>query len=238
MQIHPEVSDALAAGRPVVALESTIISHGLPRPDNLQIARRIEDAVRAGGAVPATIAIIGGEPHVGLDDAGLHRIATGSEAVKVSVRDLAVLSARGGDGGFGNAHYKTSTNRAPRRAHKGWPGPLSVAASSALARLHREQATTATARPQSAAQLSEGLDLALASRLARPCRGPSMLRRRLDDTSLPPPLLVKTILLRQLRSVHVQPLLVTTTRMRVRRPQQKLLAPMQQSWRRSNTSVV
>jgi len=54
--MHPEVADALAAGRPVVALESTIISHGLPRPDNLRVAREIEDAVRAAGAVPATMA--------------------------------------------------------------------------------------------------------------------------------------------------------------------------------------
>ncbi len=98
MHIHPEVSDALAAGRPVVALESTIISHGLPRPDNLRIAREIEVAVRSGGAVPATIAIIGGEPHVGLDDGALRRIAEGDAVVKVSVRDVAVLAARGGDG--------------------------------------------------------------------------------------------------------------------------------------------
>ncbi|MBS9535553.1 pseudouridine-5'-phosphate glycosidase [Mycobacterium sp. M1] len=97
MRIHPEVTDALAAGRPVVALESTIISHGLPRPDNLRIAREIEGAVRAGGAVPATIAIVAGEVHVGLDDAALHRVATGA-AVKVSVRDVAPLAARGGDG--------------------------------------------------------------------------------------------------------------------------------------------
>ena len=77
--IHPmlrltdEVAEALAAGGPVVALESTIISHGLPRPDNLRIAREIEDAVRAGGAVPATIAVVGGQPHVGLDDEALQR---------------------------------------------------------------------------------------------------------------------------------------------------------------------
>ena len=98
MRIRPEVSDALAAGRPVVALESTIISHGLPRPDNLRVAREIEDAVRSGGAVPATIAIIGGEPHVGLDDDAMRRIAEGTEVVKVSVRDVAVLAARAGDG--------------------------------------------------------------------------------------------------------------------------------------------
>jgi pseudouridine-5'-phosphate glycosidase len=98
VRILPEVSDALAAGRPVVALESTIISHGLPRPDNLRVAREIEDAVRSGGAVPATIAIVGGEPHIGLDDVALHRIAEGDSVVKVSVRDLAVLAAQGGDG--------------------------------------------------------------------------------------------------------------------------------------------
>lgn len=98
MRIHPEVSDALVAGRPVVALESTIISHGLPRPDNLRVAREIEQAVRSGGAVPATIAIVGGEPHIGLDDAALRRIAERDAVVKAGVRDTAVLAARGGDG--------------------------------------------------------------------------------------------------------------------------------------------
>jgi pseudouridylate synthase len=98
VRIHPEVSDALVAGRPVVALESTIISHGLPRPDNLRVAREIEQAVRSGGAVPATIAIVGGEPHIGLDDAALRRIAEGDAVVKAGVRDAAVLAAGGGDG--------------------------------------------------------------------------------------------------------------------------------------------
>src|SRR5690625_5225392 len=98
MRIHPEVADALAAGRAVVALESTIISHGLPRPDNLRIARDIEDAVRAAGAVPATIAVLDGRPHIGLDDDALHRIASGGSALKVSVRDIAMLAAVGADG--------------------------------------------------------------------------------------------------------------------------------------------
>ena len=98
MRVLPEVSEALAAGRPVVALESTIIAHGLPRPDNLRVAREIEAAVRAGGAVPATIAIIDGEPHIGLGDAALRRVAESDAVVKVSVRDVAVLAARGGDG--------------------------------------------------------------------------------------------------------------------------------------------
>ncbi len=98
MRIHPEVADALATGLPVVALESTIISHGLPRPDNLRVARETENAVRAGGAVPATIAVVGGEPHVGLDDAALRHIANGEAVLKAGVRDLAMLAARGGDG--------------------------------------------------------------------------------------------------------------------------------------------
>jgi pseudouridylate synthase len=96
--IHPEVAEALAARRPVVALESTIISHGLPRPDNLPIAREIEGAVRAGGAVPATIAVIDGQPRIGLDDAALERIALDPAVVKVSVRDLATISGYGGVG--------------------------------------------------------------------------------------------------------------------------------------------
>ncbi|MGV0750565.1 pseudouridine-5'-phosphate glycosidase [Mycolicibacter minnesotensis] len=98
MRIHPEVAEALAAGRAVVALESTIISHGLPRPDNLRIARAIEHAVRSAGAVPATIAIVDGQPHIGLDDDALHRIAIGGTAIKVSVREIAMLAAVAGDG--------------------------------------------------------------------------------------------------------------------------------------------
>jgi pseudouridylate synthase len=98
VQVHDEVRDALAAGRPVVALESTIISHGLPRPDNARLAREFEQAVRDGGAVPATIAVIDGEPHIGLDDAALDRLANDDSTVKVSVRELATIAARGGVG--------------------------------------------------------------------------------------------------------------------------------------------
>ena len=96
--VLPEVAEALAAGRPVVALESTIISHGLPRPDNLRVAREIEQAVRRGGAVPATIALVDGQARVGLDDAALERIASSDDVVKVSTRDLAVVAARAGTG--------------------------------------------------------------------------------------------------------------------------------------------
>jgi len=96
--VHPEVADALHEGRPVVALESTIISHGLPRPDNLRIAREIEDEVRAGGAVPATIAVVDGVARNGLDDDALARVAGDPSVVKVSVRDIATVAARGGLG--------------------------------------------------------------------------------------------------------------------------------------------
>jgi pseudouridylate synthase len=98
MRIHPEVADALAHRRPVVALESTIIAHGLPRPDNLRVARELEAAVRERGAVPATIAVLGGEIRVGLDDGELERLASGDDVAKCGVRDLPVVGARGGDG--------------------------------------------------------------------------------------------------------------------------------------------
>ena len=98
LDVHPEVVDALAHGRPVVALESTIISHGLPRPRNLEVAREIERAVRGSGAVPATIAVVDGRARIGLDDEALTIIANDPSVSKVSVRDLAPLAARGGHG--------------------------------------------------------------------------------------------------------------------------------------------
>jgi pseudouridine-5'-phosphate glycosidase len=98
MRLLKEVADALAAGRPVVALESTIIAHGLPRPDNLRVALEIEAAVREHGATPATLAVVGGEVRVGLDEAALEAVATRDDVVKCGVRDLAPLVARGGYG--------------------------------------------------------------------------------------------------------------------------------------------
>jgi pseudouridylate synthase len=98
LQIHPEVEAALEAGQPVVALESTIISHGLPRPDNLRVAREIEESVRLGGAVPATIAVVDGVPRIGLDDDALRTIAEDDTVLKVSVRDLGTLVAKRGHG--------------------------------------------------------------------------------------------------------------------------------------------
>ena len=98
IQLGEEARAALGAGRAVVALESTVISHGLPRPQNLETARRLEQAVREGGAVPATVAVLGGRLCVGLEEAQLARLAEGEGVRKVSRRDLAVAVARGEDG--------------------------------------------------------------------------------------------------------------------------------------------
>jgi pseudouridylate synthase len=98
MRIAPDVAEALAAGRPVVALESTLISHGLPPPRNLDVARQVESAVRAAGALPATIAVVGGEARIGLDETALELVAAGDGVVKCGVRDLAPLAARRGHG--------------------------------------------------------------------------------------------------------------------------------------------
>lgn len=88
-----DVASALAEGRPVVALESTIISHGLPQPRNLQVARELEDIVRKAGAVPATIAVLDGVARIGLDDVELERIATESGLRKLGQRDLPLAAA-------------------------------------------------------------------------------------------------------------------------------------------------
>ncbi|MFO0723634.1 MAG: pseudouridine-5'-phosphate glycosidase [Myxococcota bacterium] len=90
--LHPEVEQALARGAPVVALESTLLAHGIPPGRRAEAATRIEAAVRKHGAVPATIAIIGGVPHVGLDDAARARVIAG-HARKASLRDLAIALA-------------------------------------------------------------------------------------------------------------------------------------------------
>jgi pseudouridine-5'-phosphate glycosidase len=98
VQIADEVKQALDGGKPVVALESTIIAHGLPRPDNLAIAKQIEDTVRRHGATPATIAILAGEVQIGLDETSLEVLASSGEVAKCGVRDLAPVTARGEDG--------------------------------------------------------------------------------------------------------------------------------------------
>ncbi|MEN8671836.1 pseudouridine-5'-phosphate glycosidase [Nocardioides sp.] len=93
-----EVDAALAAGRPVVALESTIISHGMPYPDNVAMALEVEAIVREAGAVPATIAVLGGVPRIGLSPDDLELLASDANVAKVSVRDLPYVVARGAHG--------------------------------------------------------------------------------------------------------------------------------------------
>jgi pseudouridine-5'-phosphate glycosidase len=95
--LSPEVSEALAKGKPVVALESTIISHGLPRPRNLEAAKEFEEILRSSGVVPATIAILDGVPQIGLDARGVDRIAN-EDLVKASVRDIPILAAKKASG--------------------------------------------------------------------------------------------------------------------------------------------
>jgi pseudouridine-5'-phosphate glycosidase len=93
------VARALRDGEPLVALESTIITHGLPRPENIRAAREFEQSVTDRGAVPATIAMLDGVPHVGLEGDELERLAGSEAAVKLSVRDLPVAMAQGTTGG-------------------------------------------------------------------------------------------------------------------------------------------
>jgi pseudouridine-5'-phosphate glycosidase len=92
------VAQALDAGRPVVALESTIVTHGMPWPQNLEVARQVEATVRDCGATPATIAVIEGRLHVGLEDAQLDALAQARQVAKLSRADMAVCMARGGTG--------------------------------------------------------------------------------------------------------------------------------------------
>jgi pseudouridylate synthase len=128
MRYTREVSDALDAGRPVVALESTIISHGLPRPENLEVARAVEEVVREEGATPATIAVVKGMVRIGLDRGGLETIATGDEVVKCSARDLAVVMARRATGATTVAATATLAVRAG----------ISVFATGGIGGVHRE----------------------------------------------------------------------------------------------------
>jgi pseudouridylate synthase len=98
VEIRAEVAEALGVGAPVVALESTLISHGLPRPDNLSVAREAERTVRAEGAVPATVGLVSGRAKVGLEDDDLKLMATAENIPKLSARDLAAATAKGSHG--------------------------------------------------------------------------------------------------------------------------------------------
>src|SRR6476469_203705 len=132
LELTDEVREALDAGAPVGALESTIISHGLPRPHNLRVAREIEAAVRAGGAVPATVAVVDGRVRIGLADDALAAVAGRDDVAKAGVRDLAVVAARGG----GGATTVAAT------AHLAALAGIRVFATGGLGGVHREASTT------------------------------------------------------------------------------------------------
>ncbi len=130
-ELSDEVAEALASGRPVVALESTIISHGMPYPQNRQTALDVEQRVRDAGAVPATIAVIDGAPVAGTTGEQIERLAT-TDAVKASRRDLAMLCARGLTGATTVAATMIIAKRAGIR----------VFATGGIGGVHRDVATT------------------------------------------------------------------------------------------------
>ncbi|MFJ7491295.1 pseudouridine-5'-phosphate glycosidase [Streptomyces sp. NPDC097727] len=130
--LSTEVQAALATHHPVVALESTIIAHGLPRPRNLQVAEELEGLVRSAGAVPATIAVLDGRAHIGLDKAQLERVAADPAMRKLGHRDLAPALATGASGAT------TVSATAFLAAHAG----LRVFATGGLGGVHREWTRT------------------------------------------------------------------------------------------------
>jgi pseudouridine-5'-phosphate glycosidase len=110
--IAPEVERALTLGQPVVALESTVIAHGLPRPINIETARRLEEIVREEGAVPATVAVLQGKLHLGITRAQLEFIGTNTGVRKLSIRDLPIAVAERWDGATTVATTSWIANRA------------------------------------------------------------------------------------------------------------------------------
>lgn len=128
----PEVEIALKKGGPVVALESTIIAHGLPRPSNLQVAREVEEIVRAEGATPATIALIDGRVRIGLDDRSLVELAERDDITKASSRDLPILIAQG----------KSAATTVASTAYLAWRAGISIFATGGLGGVHRGASTS------------------------------------------------------------------------------------------------
>ena len=122
-----EVSAAIAAGTPIVALESTIISHGLPRPSNLLVAQECESIIRARGAVPATIALLDGVVHIGLEASELAAIANRDDISKASSRDLAIIIAQG----------KSAATTVAATAHIAAIAGIKVFATGGLGGVHR-----------------------------------------------------------------------------------------------------
>jgi pseudouridine-5'-phosphate glycosidase len=127
IKLSAEVSAALKAGKPIVALESTIISHGLPRPSNLEVALECERIVRDAGAVPATIALLDGKILVGLERSELEAIANRDDISKASIRDLAIIVAQG----------KSAATTVAATAHIAAMAGIHVFATGGLGGVHR-----------------------------------------------------------------------------------------------------
>jgi pseudouridylate synthase len=132
IEVAPEVAETLEAGGPVVALESTLIAHGLPRPRNAEVARELEAAVREAGATPATIALVDGVVRIGLDEAALDAIATGDDVAKCSARDLPLAVARSA----------TGATTVAATAHLAARAGISLFATGGLGGVHREARET------------------------------------------------------------------------------------------------
>jgi pseudouridine-5'-phosphate glycosidase len=130
--VSPEVARAIERRRPVVALESTIVTHGMPWPRNAELAREAEAAVRAEGAVPATIALIDGRPHVGIPEEAITALARAPGAVKVASRDLGPSAAAGATGG-------TTVSATMRLAHL---AGIEIFATGGIGGVHRGAAET------------------------------------------------------------------------------------------------
>lgn len=135
LHFNPEVNSALQSQRPIVALESTVISHGLPWPDNAQLARRMEAVVRAGGATPATIAILQGQISIGLNENQVDHLARATGILKVSRKDYAFALAQKRDGA-------TTVAGTMMAAH--WAG-IKVFATGGIGGVHRHHATDISA---------------------------------------------------------------------------------------------
>ena len=127
IKYSPEVAQAIKAGKPIVALESTIISHGLPRPSNLEVAKQCEEIVRKGGAVPATIALLDGKILIGLEAQELEAIANRDDIAKASIRDLAVIVSQN----------KSAATTVAATAHIAAVAGIKVFATGGLGGVHR-----------------------------------------------------------------------------------------------------
>ncbi len=130
--IAPEVAAALAARRPVVALETTLVTHGLPHPDGLRVAAALEEAVRENGACPATIGVLGGQIRVGLGAEGLERLAQAPEVEKLNLGNLAAIAAAGRSG-------STTVAATVALAHR---AGIEVFATGGIGGVHRDASTT------------------------------------------------------------------------------------------------